>query len=63
MMLFPLYVQKVYEDWPESGRFRKAVDIDTAIEMLDKRPELKQALIEVKERGLHLLHASELELK
>mmetsp|Transcript_2453 Transcript_2453/g.4900 ORF Transcript_2453/g.4900 Transcript_2453/m.4900 type:complete len:369 (+) Transcript_2453:416-1522(+) len=63
MMLYPLYVQKVYEDWPESGRFRKAVDIDTAIQMMDKRPELKRALIEVKERGLHLIQASELETK
>eukprot|EP00977_Amphora_coffeiformis_P005901 scaffold1248_cov170-Amphora_coffeaeformis.AAC.20 len=62
-MLYPLYVQKVYEDWPESGRFRKAVDIDTAIQMMDKRPELKRALIEVKERGLHLIQASELETK
>ena len=59
MMLYPLYVQKVYDDWPESGRFRKAVDIDTAIEMMNNRPELKAVLIEVKERGLHLLHASE----
>ena len=60
MMLYPLYVQKVYDDWPESGRFRKAVDIDTAIQMLDNRPELKAVLMEVKERGLHHLHASEL---
>jgi len=63
MMLYPLYVQKVYDDWPESGRFRKAVDIDTAIEMMDKRPELKRALMEVKERGLHLIQASDLEVK
>lgn len=60
MMLYPLYVQKVYDDWPESGRFRKAVDIDTAIEMMDNRPELKAVLMEVKERGLHHLHATEL---
>ena len=60
MMLYPLYVQKVYDDWPESGRFRKAVDIDTAIEMMDNRPELKAVLLEVKERGLHHLQAAEL---
>lgn len=61
MMLYPLYVQKVYEDWPESGRFRKAVDIDTAIEMLGNRPELKAVLKEVKERGLHHIQALELQ--
>ena len=60
MMLYPLYVQKVFDDWPESGRFRKAVDIDTAIEMLDSRPELQAVLKEVKERGLHQIQASEL---
>lgn len=63
MMIFPLYVQQVYDEWPESGRFRKAVDIDTAIQMLENRPELKQALLEVKERGLHLSETSDLEAK
>jgi diphosphoinositol-polyphosphate diphosphatase len=55
MTLYPLYVQKVHAEWPESGRFRKAVDIDTALQMLSKRPELQAALREVKERGLHLM--------
>lgn len=54
MTLFPLYVRKIDDDWPESGRFRKAVDIDEAIEMLENRPELQAALQEVNERGLHL---------
>ncbi|GKY92663.1 hypothetical protein MPSEU_000236300 [Mayamaea pseudoterrestris] len=54
MTLFPLYVNKVLPSWPEQGRFRMAVDIDTAIEMQASRPEFKAALMEVKERGLHL---------
>jgi hypothetical protein len=55
MSLFPLYVNKVLDVWPESGRFRKAVDIDEAIAMLNFRPELKAALQEVKDRGLYNL--------
>jgi diphosphoinositol-polyphosphate diphosphatase len=57
MSLFPLYVSEVKSSWPESGRFRKAVYIDEAIQMCDSRPELQAALIEVKERNLHLLPA------
>jgi diphosphoinositol-polyphosphate diphosphatase len=57
MTLFPLYVSKVLDSWPESGRFRKAVDIDEAIAMTESRPELKAALMDVKERGLHLMSA------
>lgn len=55
MNLFPMYVSEVKSSWPESGRFRKIVDIDQAIIMCESRPELKQALVEVKERNLHLL--------
>lgn len=55
MTLFPLYVSEVLDTWPECGRFRKAVDIDQAIAMTETRPELKAALLEVKERGLHLV--------
>lgn len=55
MTLFPLYVDTVSNSWPESGRLRKAVDIDEAIEMLGSRPEFKAALMEVKRRGLHTL--------
>jgi 8-oxo-dGTP pyrophosphatase MutT (NUDIX family) len=54
MTLFPLYVSEVRDSWPESGRFRKIVGIDEAIEMLESREELRSALIEVKARGLHL---------
>lgn len=55
MTLFPLYVNQVLGSWPEEGRSRVAVDIDKAIEMLALRPEFKAALIEVKEKGLHLI--------
>lgn len=55
MTLFPLYVSDVKEVWPESGRLRKVLDIDEGIKMLESRPEFRAALIEVKEKGLHLL--------
>lgn len=54
MTMFPLYVLEVREHWPESGRARKVVDIDTAIEMMKSRPEFHQVLLEVKRKGFHL---------
>ena len=56
MTLIPLYVTEVRAEWPEDGRFRKAVDIDEAIRMTESRPEFQAALIEVKEKNLHLPH-------
>lgn len=55
MTLFPLYVSEVLERWPESGRIRKAVDIDEAIKMLESRSEFHAILLEVKAKGLHLV--------
>jgi ADP-ribose pyrophosphatase YjhB (NUDIX family) len=55
MTLFPLYVQKIEDEWPEKGRFRKAVDIDEAIKMMEARPEFHAVLLEVRARGLHLV--------
>ena len=55
MSLFPLYVSEVKKEWPESGRLRKAVDIDEAIQICESRPELRTVLVELKERNLHLL--------
>jgi diphosphoinositol-polyphosphate diphosphatase len=55
MRLFPLYVSEVKTDWPESGRLRKVLHIDEAIKMLESRPEFRACLLEVKEKGLHLL--------
>ena len=51
--MFPLYVQEIKSEWPESGRLRRAVDIDQAIQLLENRPELQAILIEVKEKGMH----------
>lgn len=51
-IFFPIYVSEVLEDWPESGRSRKILAIDEAIETV-KRPELKHVLLEVKNRNLH----------
>mmetsp|Transcript_23336 Transcript_23336/g.32694 ORF Transcript_23336/g.32694 Transcript_23336/m.32694 type:complete len:412 (-) Transcript_23336:329-1564(-) len=56
MRLFPLYVSEVKKDWPESGRLRKVLHIDEAIKMLESRPEFRACLLEVKEKGLHLLN-------
>ena len=55
MTLFPLYVCEVKDDWPESGRFRKAMEIDDAIEMMKSRPEFHAVLMEVKKKGIHLV--------
>ena len=54
LCMFPLYVLEVRENWPESGRARKVVDIDTAIETMASRPEFHQVLMEVKRKGYHL---------
>lgn len=53
MTLFPLYVTEVTDDWPECGRFRKAMKIDDAIEMMKSRPEFHAVLKEVKEKGIY----------
>jgi ADP-ribose pyrophosphatase YjhB (NUDIX family) len=52
MALFPLYISEVLEEWPESGRSRKIVPLDEAIQM-SQREEIRQVLEEVKRRGLH----------
>jgi hypothetical protein len=54
MVLFPLYVSEVHDDWPECGRLRKAISIDEALAILSSRPEFACSLVEVKEKGLHL---------
>jgi len=55
MHMYLLYVMEVREEWPESWRARKAVDIETAIEMVTGRPEFQTVLREVKEKGYHLI--------
>ena len=54
MRLFPLYVTEVRDEWPESGRARKVLDIGAAIDMMEHRPEFQRSLIEVRDRRLHL---------
>lgn len=51
--LFPMYVREVLSEWPERGRARKIVSIDEAIEIVT-RNELRKALIQVRDEGLHL---------
>ena len=55
MLLFPLYVSEVKNDWPEKGRLRKLVDIDEAIQIMEQenRGYFKRGLEMIKERGLH----------
>ena len=54
MSMFIMYVSEVKDEWPESGRSRKVVDIDTAIEAMSKRPEFHTVLLEVKRNCYHL---------
>lgn len=57
LTFFPLYVSKVLDDWPESGRSRKIIDIDEAIETTT-RHEIKEVLLQVKKRNLHRIGVS-----
>jgi diphosphoinositol-polyphosphate diphosphatase len=56
--IFPLYVTEVLAEWPEDGRARRAFDIGDAVEAVT-RPELRRAIEEVRERGLHRLSPEE----
>jgi len=49
---FVIYISEVLEEWPESGRSRKILDIEEAISIV-KRDELKTVLLDLKARGLH----------
>ena len=51
---FVLYISEVLSEWPESGRSRKILDIDEAIATV-KREELRSVLLDLKQRGLHLV--------
>ena len=55
MTLFPLYVQAIYDRWPEETRVRRVVSIEEAINLLQHRPEFAEALQMVVDRNLHLL--------
>jgi len=53
LTLFPLYVTEVKQSWPEKRRLRKALTIEDAISKLEKRPELRTILTELKDKGLN----------
>jgi diphosphoinositol-polyphosphate diphosphatase len=53
MTIFPLYVQHVYENWPESRRLRLAVSIEQAEALLSHRTEFLSVIKAVKESKLH----------
>lgn len=55
MTLFPLYVQAVYDHWPEETRVRRVVTIEEAISLLSHRPEFAKALQMVADRNLHIV--------
>ena len=59
LTMFPLYVSEIRDTWPECGRFRKVVHIDEAIEMLESRVELRSAVMQIKERNLHLMEQTQ----
>jgi len=44
MTLFPLYVQSVYDHWPEESRMRRVVTIEEALILLQHRPEFAKML-------------------
>lgn len=61
MTLFPLYVQSVYDHWPEETRVRRIVTIEEATELLQHRPEFAKALQMVAERNLHRLSTTKVD--
>lgn len=63
LLLFPLYVSEVKNDWPEKGRLRKLVDIDEAIKIMEKedRGYFRRGLEIIRDRGLHLVKPDSLE--
>jgi len=58
MTIFPLYVQAVYDEWPEQTRLRRAVTLEQASILLQHRPEFAKMLQVLAERNLHHLSTS-----
>ena len=55
LSIFPICVLEAQAGWPERGRARQIVDIDTAINIMSLRPEFQSVLyLEVKQMGYHL---------
>ena len=55
LTIFPMYVQCVYDQWPEMNRLRRIVSIDEATQLLQHRPEFLHMMNALRERNLHLI--------
>jgi 8-oxo-dGTP pyrophosphatase MutT (NUDIX family) len=59
LIIFPLYVQSIYEHWPEENRVRRSVSIEEAVALLEHRPEFLHMVEMLRERNLqHLPHVA-----
>lgn len=59
LVIFPLYVQSIYDHWPEENRLRRAVTVEEAADLLQHRPEFSHMLRILRERDLHRLTAAD----
>lgn len=53
LTIFPMYVQCIYDHWPEMNRLRRIVSIDEASLLLQHRPEFLHMINELRDRNLH----------
>jgi 8-oxo-dGTP pyrophosphatase MutT (NUDIX family) len=53
LIIFPMYVQCIYDDWPEKNRLRRIVTIDEALALLQHRPEFLRMVQALRDRNLH----------
>lgn len=56
MTLFPLYVQHIFDEWPEGYRQRQVVSLEEAIVACEHRPEFQEALRAFQSRGTKVTH-------
>jgi ADP-ribose pyrophosphatase YjhB (NUDIX family) len=55
LIIFPMYVQCIYDDWPERNRLRRIVTTDEASVLLQHRPEFLHMIQELRDRKLHVI--------
>ena len=53
LTIFPMYVQCIYDQWPEMNRLRRIVTIDEAARLLQHRPEFLYMMNALRDRNLH----------
>jgi ADP-ribose pyrophosphatase YjhB (NUDIX family) len=53
LTIFPMYVQCIYDHWPEMNRLRRIVTIDEASILLQHRPEFLHMICALRDRNLH----------